>query len=572
MAEKRGRNVSSITSNIGGAWRAADQRRKVMLIVSIVAVAAVLWLFGRIIATPTMALLYSGLDSSAASGVVEGLERQGVPYEVRGDAIFVPSNQRDKVRITLAGQGLPAAGAAGYELLDTMSGFGTTAEMFDAAYWRAKEGELARTILASQRVIRARVHIAQKKRQPFERETPVTASVTVSTSSGALSRNQAEAIRFLVASAVAGLSLTNVAVIDQENGVILRSGEQESESSATDDAAGKAEAMRRSVTRLLEARVGAGAAIVEVAVDTRRDSETVRERVLDPESKIVVHTDKEESTDDAEGDANAVTVASNLADGDVEGAGDQTRRQASRTRERVNYEVSETVRERVRPAGEIQRVTVAVMVDGIRTPQPDGTALWTARPEAEIEALRELVESAVGFDEARGDQVTIQSLEFSDLGGEGVVAQAGFMDAIAANAMSLVQLLTLGIVALLLGLFVIKPILSSAGAAAGGGEMASMGQMDEGFSGDDGFAIDGDVGLAGDMGGGMGADADFFSDAGGGEAISMPSGAMIDAGAMDYDQRDLLESTVAEKPEEAARQLGVWLDDELEPAALEGAA
>lgn len=544
-----------------------------MLIVSVIAVAVIIGLFARIVSTPTMALLYSGLDSSSASGVVEGLERQGVAYEVRGDAIFVPSDARDRVRITLAGQGLPAAGAAGYELLDDMSGFGTTAEMFDAAYWRAKEGELARTILASQRVIRARVHIAQKKRQPFERETPVTASVTVSTSAGAVSRQQAEAIRYLVASAVAGLALTNVAVIDQENGVILRSGEDENETAAADDAGGRAETLRRSVTRLLEARVGPGAAIVEVAVDANRDSETIRERLLDPESRIVIHTDTEESTDDAEGDATAVSVASNLADGDVEGEGDQTRRQSARTRERVNYEISETVRERVRPAGAIQRVTVAVMIDGIRTPQPDGGVLWAPRPPEELEALQSLVESAVGFDETRGDIVTIETLEFSEIEGRGVVAESSFGDVLAENAMSIVQLVTLGLVALLLGLFVIRPILS----ARGGGAVAT-GDAD-GFAGgaDADFSMGGDAGMGGgmdsDMGGGMGgADMDFFSDSGSGDAIAMPSAGMIESGSLEVDRRDLLESTVAEKPEEATRQLSAWLDSDEQGSMKKAAA
>ncbi|MEM8751878.1 MAG: flagellar basal-body MS-ring/collar protein FliF [Pseudomonadota bacterium] len=564
--------MSSVATNIGTAWRAADQRRRVMLIVSLIAVAVVVGLFVRIVSTPTMALLYSGLDSSSASGVVEGLERQGVPYEVRGDAIFVPSDMRDKVRITLAGQGLPAAGAAGYELLDTMSGFGTTAEMFDAAYWRAKEGELARTILASQRVVRARVHIAQKKRQPFERETPVTASVTVTTSSGALSRQQAEAIRYLVASAVAGLALNNVAVIDQENGVILRSGEDETEAAAGDDATTRAEAMRRSVTRLLEARVGPGAAIVEVAVDASRDSEKIVEKQLDPESRIVIHTDTEESTDDAEGDANAVTVASNLADGDVEGAGDQTRRQSSRTRERVNYDVSEVVRERVRPAGSIERITVAVMVDGIRTPQPDGSVLWAPRPAEELQALQALVESAVGYNEGRGDQVTIETLEFSEVGGRGAVAEARFGDFFADNAMSIIQLATLGAVALLLGLFVVRPILAGRGGAGGDLALASGGGDAELLpAGQDDFSLGGGGGGDADFGSGGGADMDFFSDSGSGDAIAMPSAGMIESGSLEVDRRDLLESTVAEKPEEAVKQLGVWLDAEGENAGAKAA-
>lgn len=525
--DRNGCDVNPILSRLSLSWGAMEPRRKAVFAISIVGLAVALSLFVRIVSSPTMALLYSGLDGAAASGVIEGLEREGVPYEVRGDAIFVSSDSRDKARITLAGQGLPTAGAAGYELLDGLSGFGTTAEMFDAAYWRAKEGELARTILASHRVIRARVHIAQVKRRPFERESAVTASVTVSTSSGALSRNQAEAIRYLVASAVAGLALQNVAVIDQENGVILRSGEAGNEAGAGDDDSARAAALEASVTRILEARVGPGAAIVEVTVATVRESETLRERLLDPAGRVAIHTDTEESTDAANGDAGAVTVASNLADGDVEGGGDGSKREAARTRERVNFEVSETVRETMRPAGGVERITVAVLVDGVR----GADAAWAPRPEDELATLRDLVETAVGFDEARGDRVTIRSMEFNETAPLGTVAESGFVKVLAANAMSLIQIATLGLVALMLGLFVVRPILSVAGPA----------ERDDG-------------------------DYPLIGVGGPGEALSIPSGEMIDAEALNVDRRALLESAVAEKQDEAVRLLGLWLDEETEEA------
>lgn len=512
-----------------------------MLAIGALAFVAVLGLFLRIVTAPTMALLYAGLDGAAASGVVEGLDRQGVPYEVRGDAIFVPSDQRDRARIALAGEGLPQAGAAGYEILDDVSGFGATAEMFDAAYWRAKEGELARTILASHNVIRARVHIAQGRRKPFEKEQPVTAAVTVSTSGGQLGRTQAEAIRYLVAASVPGLALNNVAVIDQEAGVVLRSGE--SETSGADEDGARAGAIEESVTRLLEARVGPGAAIVEVAVQTRRETETLRERLIDPESRVAVHTDVEESSDNSQGEAGAVTVASNLPDGDVEG-GDGGQRAAARNRQRTNFEVSETVRETVRPAGEVARVTVAVMVDGRRVIAEDGTETWEPRTEAELGQLKELVETAIGFDEARGDRVTIQNLEFSPVAPLGTTVESGVGGLLAANAMAIIQILTLGLVALMLGLFVVRPILSVRDPAAAGALAASGGP------------------------GGMEDFPLFGGSMGGGEPLAIPSGEMIDSESMGGDRRALLESAVAEKTEQAQKLIGLWLDaDEPEPKA-----
>ncbi|MGB0925861.1 MAG: flagellar basal-body MS-ring/collar protein FliF [Pikeienuella sp.] len=543
--------MNTTFSNLNRAWLALEPRKRAALVVSVMAAVVFLGLLIRIVATPTLSLLYSGLDSSAASGVIESLDRQGVQYEVRGDAIYVPADARDRVRIVLAGEGLPTAGAAGYELLDGLSGFGTTAEMFDTAYWRAKEGELARTLLAFNGVNRARVHIANTRRQPFERETQPTASVTVSTTNGVLSRQQAEAIRFLVASAVGGLPLTNVAVIDQEHGVILRSGDAEAETATGDEATQKAAELRKNVMRMLEARVGAGAAIVEVAVETTRNSETIRERTVDPNTRVIIHRDVEESTDAAEGEASAVSVASNLAEGDVDGGADQSSRQASRTRERFNYEVSEVLRESVRPAGDVRRVTVAVMVDGIRSVDADGVPSWTPRTEEELVALSDLVKSAVGYNEQRGDVVTIQTLEFSAVEDAGVVAEDGFARLLAVNVMSLIQIGVLAIVALMLGLFVIRPIMRSAAIMPPAADQATLLPPTPGPDGlipGTGTTAAGEANPAIQLNDGRTATGNTGEQGAPSAPIAPP------------DQRALLETAVTENTDKARRVIGAWLD------------
>src|SRR5690606_15865308 len=162
-----------------------------------------------------------------------------------------------------AAEGLPAAGGAGYELLDSIGGFGSTSQMFDAAYWRAKEGELARTILAVPDIKSARVHISQAPDDPFRRKDRPTASVTVATKNGSLSKAQADALRHLIASAVAGMRAEDVQVIDTVGGLIL-SPEARGVSGTAQD---RAEEIRRNVQRLLEARVGVGKAAVEVSLE-----------------------------------------------------------------------------------------------------------------------------------------------------------------------------------------------------------------------------------------------------------------------------------------------------------------
>jgi flagellar M-ring protein FliF len=407
-----------------------------------------------------MALLYAGLEPASAGAVVAALEQRGVEHQVSGDSILVDLAQRDSLRMALATEGLPAAGGGGYELLDGLSGFGTTSQMFDAAYWRAKEGELARTLLAMPEVKAARVHIASAPNRPFQDDSRATASVTLTTLSGRLTEQQARAIRHLVASAVAGMAPDAVQIIDTVSGLI---GGQETSDFSGGDAADRASLIKGNVERLLAARVGPGKAVVEVAVDLVSEREAITERTFDPQGRVAISSETEERSDTSTQPAGDVTVASNLPEGDA-GVGTQGQSQKSETSERVNYEVSETQREILRVPGSVRRMTVAVMVDGVVTTAEDGSVAWAPRPEAELADLRELVASAVGLDETRGDVLTLKSLEFQPLDAPlGTEASSSFMPEIGpVDIMSLVQMGVLAVVALVLGLFVIRPVLTSA--------------------------------------------------------------------------------------------------------------
>lgn len=439
-------------------WATLDMRRRIVAGLATVAIIAAVVALARAATAPSMALLYAGLEGPAAGEVVAALDQRAAVYEIRGDSIWVTADQRDPLRMALAGDGLPRTGGAGYELLDQLSGFGTTAQMFDAAYLRAKEGELARTIATSPAIRAARVHIAAPASQPFRRDLKPSASVTV-TAFGSLNAAQAQAIRHLVASAVAGLAPEDVSVIDSASGLIPLA--------ATGNGLpeGRTAEMKQAVERLLAARVGMGRALVEVAVDVVTERESITERRVDPQSRVVISSESEEKSNSASGTPPGVTVASNLPEGDgAEGEG--SRSQGSETRERVNYEVSETARELLRTPGGVRRLTVAVLVDGIRT--PEGT--WAPRSDAELADLRDLVASAVGYDEARGDQITIKSMEFEALpqpGSESAVAWLSRLD-----PMALIQLGVIALVALALGLFVLRPLITSGRGKAGPAPLA----------------------------------------------------------------------------------------------------
>ncbi len=441
-------------------WTSLDPRKRVIFILAAVAGFVALLGLVRVATSPNLSLLYAGLDAASAGEVITSLEQSGVIFEVRGNAIYVDNNSRDQVRLSLASEGLPASGIAGYEILDSLSGFGTTSQMFDAAYWRAKEGELARTLVASAQITSARVHIASGSGKPFSRNNTPTASVTLTAASGNLAPSFAEAARFMVASAVNGLSPENVAVIDSASGVVVLAGDAANAASlgGLDDRAAE---LRGNIERILAARVGAGNAIVEVMIDANMETQTVSERIIDPESRVVISSESQSDTDNSNGSGSgAVTVASNLPDGDVAGGAGQSSRNQNSNSERINYEISETLRETVRQPGEIRRLSVAVLVNGQMVTDDAGQQVWAPRSEQELTALRELVQSAVGFDAARGDVVTLQSMELSQpaITGTLVDETPGFLSL---NAMSLVQLGVLSLVVLALGMFVLRPLLAS---------------------------------------------------------------------------------------------------------------
>lgn len=440
-------------------WSVLDARKRLVAILATVAMFAAILGLSRMASQPSMSLLYAGLESAAAGDVVKALEARGAKYDIRGGAIYVESARRDEMRMNMASEGLPANSGGGYEILDNLSGFGTTSQMFNAAYWRAQEGELARTIITSPMIQSARVHLGTPTSQGLRQRSAPTASVTVTTTAGTLSAAHAKALKYMIASTVPGLLPENVSVIDSQGGLILASDEV---ASGGANGTSRADELRQNIERLLEARVGYGNVVVEVSVETVTERESIIERIIDPESRIAISSETEESavsTTDTQGAG--VSVASNLPSGEgATGSGEATSSN-SETRERLNYEVSETTREVMRIPGAIRRLSVAVLIDGIQSIDDTGQEIWAPRSQEELADLHELVASTVGFDEARGDVITIKSLEFEQVITSSENIAPSFLQTLNLDIMSLLQLAVLAIVALILGLFVLRPLLST---------------------------------------------------------------------------------------------------------------
>ncbi len=532
-------------------WMKLGLKRQIIVIAATGAMFFAILAMARMTTAPSMTLLYAGLESSAAGDVVRSLEQRGVAFDVRGGSIFVDSKERDQLRLTLASEGLPANGNRGYELLDQLTGFGTTSQMFDAAYWRAKEGELARTIVANPAIAMARVHIASTGSNPFQRGVTPKASVSLTPNGGSISPAQGKAVRFLVASAVAGLQPEDVAVIDA-NGALIGATEDAPASVGGDD---KADVLRDRVQRLLEARVGFGNAVVEVSVDTVTESEAIRERSFDPDGRVAISSDTEERTNTAEGTGGGdVTVASNLPD--QEGAGgDRSSSQNSETRERINYEVSETEREIIRAPGAVKRLSVAVLVNEQTVLNDVGEPISQPRDPAEMEALRELVSSAVGFNAERGDIITLKSMALQSVAPSGTAASTSLMGQFDVDLLSAIQMMVLAAVTLILGLFVIRPVLTkqpaslpALGAPVAADNEALTGEIDSG----DGRSLPA-VMESEDMGNARG-----FNE---GRSVMRPDEM---AGELPQDPVERLRNMIGTRQEETVEILRGWLEDKEE--------
>lgn len=450
------------------AWRRLSDRNKAAVAASAIAVLLAIAALAKAASTPRMALLYAGLEPSTSGEILASLEALDVRADVRGDAIFVPESRRDAIRMALAREGLPRQSQAGFEILDNLKSFSTSSELFDATYWRAKEGELARTILAEPGVRSARVHLAVPKRSAFSRSQPSpSAVVTVRMAFGRLEPSRAQAIRLIVALAVPDLSPEKVAVLDAAAGVVLAPGDSDQSNASPSAVEEREKALEQDLIELLEARVGQGNARVKVTLSVSDEQVVRQERLVDPERRALA---SRESTEAAEQGADAggiVSVASNLPEGDAASTTSATQSRRNESSEATRYEISEVKTETVKLPGALRQVQVAVLINQQKKSNSDGAQSPGQRTEAELEALRKLVAAAIGFDNSRGDVVTIESLPFEDSAEAGAEVTSNFIDSVVMpNIIPFLQLVIPAIVTLILGLFVLRPLLATGAGSA----------------------------------------------------------------------------------------------------------
>jgi len=421
--------------------------------------------------TPQMAPLYTGLSLEDSSAIVSELQKQNVPNEIRGDGdtILVPRDQITTLRMQLAENGLPTKGQVGYEIFDQQSTLGSTSFVQNINNVRALEGELARTISSLARIKSTRVHLVLPERALFSRDKKdPTASIVVSVR-GQLAPEEIRAIQHLVASAVEGLTPNRVTIAD-DTGNLLAAGAGDGDDStvlageADERKLGLENRLRTSIEGLLSNIVGEGRARVEVSADLDLTRTTKTQQTFDPNGQVVRSTQTENvantSTDAAtNGQVSASTQLPGATQSTASSA--QPTEQGSTDKETTNYEISNISQTSMTDPGAIKRLSVAVVVDGTYTTDASGNSTYAPRDQASLDQIKALVQSAIGFDQTRGDQITVANLQFAQGPTPTTVGTPGpgLFDFTRDDLINGAEMLVTLIIALALVFFIMRPLL-----------------------------------------------------------------------------------------------------------------
>jgi flagellar M-ring protein FliF len=429
------------------------------------------------VTTPQMTTLFTDLSMEDSSGIIKDLERQGIPFEIRneGSIILVPKDKVTRLRMKLAEGGLPKGGGVGYEIFDKSDALGTTSFVQNINHLRALEGELARTIRGIDRIQAARVHLVLPERPLFSRETPEPSASIVVRVRGSLEPQQIKAIRHLVASSVNGLKPQRVSIVD-ESGTLLADGAATDADQAVADErrAGYEKRMRKQVEDIVSSVVGAGRARVQLSADFDYNKITQTSDKFDPEGRVLRSSQtREESTSNGV-EGGQVTVNNELPGNQGGGNNQQSRDQSKKSEETNNYEISRTTKTEVTEAGRVNRISVAVLVDGSYSKNEKGEITYKERGKDELDRIATLVRSAIGFDQKRGDQVEVVNLKFAEAPAAAPISEpAGFLGMLQFTKDDVMYVIELGVM-MLLGLVVlfivvrplVKKVLSSEEIAA----------------------------------------------------------------------------------------------------------
>lgn len=365
--------------------------------------------------------LYAGLNAQDVSRIGAVLKDAGIAFDVNaeGTRIMVRREETAQARMLLAEKGLPSSSNAGYELFDKLGPIGLTSFMQEVTRVRAIEGELARTIQAMKGIKAARVHIVLPETGSFRRgRQPASASVFIRTDMAA-DASMAQAIRHLVSAAVPGLTIDDISVLNADGTVLASAGDASSTASSRklDLERTVSKDLGENVRKTLSPYLGLENFEVNVAASLNIDKRQTNETTFDPDSRVerslrvVKETGRQENT----ASRSPVGVEQNVPEQGAEGAGgDQSRRTSEKREDLSNYELNTKTVSTTSEGYRIEGLTIAVVINRKRLLETLGESATPEAIQARVKEIERLASTAAGFDAKRGDQISVEAVEFAE--------------------------------------------------------------------------------------------------------------------------------------------------------------
>ncbi|MGF9562876.1 flagellar basal-body MS-ring/collar protein FliF [Neorhizobium sp. JUb45] len=432
---------------------------------------------------PAYENLYVGLEKTDLNQVSIALAESNMDFQVGADgqSIAVPVGMTSKARILLAERGLPNSANAGYELFDNVGSLGLTSFMQEVTRVRALEGEIGRSIQQINGVAAARVHIVMPDVGNFRRvgQKP-TASVMIraSTTTG---RKAASSIRHLVASAVPGLDVDDVTILDS-TGQLLASGDDYGNSALSRNlniVQSVQQEVEQNIDKALAPFLGMDNFRSSVTAALNTDSQQIQETIYDPESRVErsVRNTRENQQSQQQQNDSATTVEQNVPQAAPEAggaAGPQSSDKSDKREEQTNYEINSKTVATTRNSYKLEKISVAVVVNKGRIGKLVGEPVDQAKIDAYLAEMQKIVASAAGINADRGDVVTLTAMDFleNQLLEESVTSGPGFLEVLNRNLGGIINSLAFVVVAFLVVWLGLRPMIRS---VTGGGSGAAAG-------------------------------------------------------------------------------------------------
>jgi flagellar M-ring protein FliF len=442
-------------------WASRTSSQKGLLLAGAGATVLLLVMFSRMIGTPDYKPLYTGLEAADAQTLSAQLDAQGIQHETSADGktISVPADKLDAARLQTAAQGAPHSGRMGFELFDKMS-WGQTEFDEKVTYQRALEGELERTIQTLGDVESARVHLVMANDSVFmDHQRGAKASVILKLRRNGLPKESVNAISRLVSGAVDELKPEDVSIVDADSSRSLAGNH------GGDDGEVAETTLSQRLISTLEPVVGMDKIRASVNVDYDQATTEEKQEKYDPTVSALLSDQKsEDQAGSAPIAAGVPGTGSNIPTKSATAPTSQDGSQTSKS-ETAQYGVNKTEIHTVQPAGKIQRVTAAILVDDaiVKTVDKAGKATYkkAKRSQEELDKIQKLAEAAIGYDVKRGDSISVQNLSFDTTSTPDDLPTPTFIQKAQKNVgeyTSMLRPISLLVLFILAYLFVLRPI------------------------------------------------------------------------------------------------------------------